>query len=670
MFYSRLTSTVKKRFLRGEYFSEDYDRFYALMFNNWKNSVLTMTQKEFGELYKNGRYGADFIKMREYLKKIPDLKTKKDADAILSGTYDDKELEAAISKYKWNCIDEHSSWVHVRSKYVTAKKHKTPKIEHRLYLNTESVDAYKMITYFVEKCNKYSMPYYFKFDEFGNRDDNIIIYSSTADLTKYIEILKEIEMEHPELIARAKDPPILTGKIERWIGYGSEPTEGPNGELRSFNGVRAKSIEPIIDKQTKSWLMKNRYQRISYQGHNFSYQNYVALKSTEEFIAKLERDFNYWEKVHKNEAETKKIPYNQAKVTEKLGYDRQEIKENEFKKTVYDFLSRNIENLLINICSGNAGNLEPITMKFKNGAKSYFYIFELENLVRKMAKEIVGIDPDFASSLQKEIKNDARKQGIDPNKYCFDLHTREMMRIHYEQNKNNKNEHQTLGSLKTANVHTITENIDPILMAKKIVLPNGVQIPARQYIQEVVFPQLPQSGVVVLANGSLVNIKQFIEEHVMGECLNDYNGNFAKYMFEKTRSNMGVISLDYYNEKYKINPVEITKYIGAHFLDKRVTLPNGVDISFRQCVEELFAPHIPDNGKIMLKNGAVIPITQYIEEVLIFEIDKKEYRDINQLLFNTTIKNKGEVFILSKQNVETISQNFTQKRKLEQQPTL
>ena len=70
-------------------------------------------------------------------------------------------------------------------------------------------------------------------------------------------------------------------------------------------------------------------------------------------------------------------------------------------------------------------------------------------------------------------------------------------------------------------------------------LPNGAEISARQYIQEIVFPLLPKNGVVILDNGGVLSVKQFIEECVMYECQEKYNGDFPRYMAEKTRNNLG-----------------------------------------------------------------------------------------------------------------------------------
>ena len=64
-------------------------------------------------------------------------------------------------------------------------------------------------------------------------------------------------------------------------------------------------------------------------------------------------------------------------------------------------------------------------------------------------------------------------------------------------------------------------------------LPNGTEIPAKQYIQEVVYPYLTQNGIVILNNGAVLSVKQFVEECVMFECQEKYNGDFPKYISEK-----------------------------------------------------------------------------------------------------------------------------------------
>lgn len=714
-YYGQLTKTVQKEHNKGQYYREDADRFYAMLFNKWKNSIVAMTRDEFVQLYRKGSYGQDFIKMRNYLKNVPDVSTMKEADEIFYGNKGDKELESALDKYSWKSFGGESGWIHVCSRYLTAKKDQYPNVEHRLYLDTESLDTYKMITYLVEKCDEHHLPYYFKFDQYANRDDTIVIYSSTENLTKYVEILQEIKKEHPDLVSRAKEPPVLTGQIDGWIGYGSEPSKTPDGKRQSFNEVRAKTLEHSIGTVTKQWIMSHRNQEITYQDQKLSFQDYVAMKSAEKLVADLEKRFLYYEEKDKKVAQRNGKTYNQLTVIDRLGYALQDVRSSQFKQSVYRILKDHMGTLLPRICNGSYKDMDTINMNVRNGKKITFSGDDLETIIQRLSVNIAKNDPNFIPTVQATIKKEASQYGIDSEKFCFDTKTREKMRTitaqkeaqrqqqvqqqppvsntpqqtvltngaadpnkylgasgeNYEVMKQTVNVEDTKSvDLSSLDVQTLPQMINPALMERKMKLPNGAEIPAKQYIQEVVYPQLPKNGVVILDNGAVLPVKQFIEEGVMFECQEKYNGDFPKYMAERTRSNLGVVTVGNGDERYDLNPVEITEYINPALLDKRVKLPNGVEISARQYIQEVYAPHIPANGMVTLSNGAEIPVKQYIEEVLLWEGQEKYNGDIEQILYNTTRNNTGIVNADPKNLQEALIKMRTQTESIEQQQSV
>ena len=660
-YYDQLTKTVQKEHNKGQYYREDADRFYAMLFNKWKNSIVAMSRDEFVELYKQGSYGQDFIKMRNYLKNIPDVSTMKEADEIFYGSKGDKELEDALEKYSWKSFGGGSGWIHVCSRYLTAKKDQYPNVEHRLYLDTESLDTYKMTTYLVEKCDEHNLPYYFKFDQYADRDDTIVIYSSTENLTKYVEILQEIKREHPELVSRAKEPPVLTGKIDGWIGYGSEPAKTPDGQRHSFNEIRAKVLENSIGKVTKQWIMNHRNQQITYQGQKMLFQEYIAMKSTEKLIADLERRYLSYEENDKKVAQRNGTKYNPTTVNDRLGYTLQDVRSPQFKQNIYRVLRDKMISSLPQVCNGSYKDMDAINMNVRNGKQITFSGYDLETIIQQLSVNISKNDPNFISSVQAEIKNNAKQYGIDSEKFCFDTKARETMRTmtaqreaqkqqqarqvetKIKQPQNDKAVSTKSIDMNSLNVQTLPEIINPALMERKMKLPNGAEISARQYIQEIVCPQLPKNGIVILDNGAVLPVKQFIEEGVMFECQEKYNGDFPRYMAERTRNNLGVVSIENGDEKYEINPVEITEFINPTLLEKKVKLPNGVEISARQYIQEVYAPHIPANGRVTLSNGVDISVKQYIEEELLWKDQEKYNGDISQILYNATRNNTGTI---------------------------
>lgn len=419
-FYGRLVKTVDKN-NSGKYRIDDADKFVSMMFNKWKKSIVDMTKEEFIALRC---YGADFVKMRKYLLHVPDVKTAKEVRDIIWKERDDKELQRALEKYRWDAFGEGSSWNHVCSRYVTARKDSYPNIEHRLYLNTDSLDTYKLVTLLVEKCNEHKVPYYFKFDECGNRDDTVVIYSSTENLGEYIDILREIKKENPDLGARFMAPPLLTGKIDGWIGYGSEPAKLPNGKNTSFNEVRTKLLEPIVDKYVKKWVMDHKGAKIKYQGALISFQEYFARIVVEEFISKLEQHYSYSVNTEQILSQRENRSYNENNVINRMGYSLNEIRSINFKQRVFNQVNSQIGDILIKICMGES--LPSFSFSFNNGKNKDVKLSsgDFREVFHKTASKIVRNDANFAKNIQKEIKDSCNKYGIDKDKFCFDIAAR------------------------------------------------------------------------------------------------------------------------------------------------------------------------------------------------------------------------------------------------------
>ena len=222
-FYSALTKRYSKN--KTKYYdSIACDELHAALFNRWKRELFLITREQYEYAIKNKvLYDKDIYKLLNFLRTVPDVKTKKEADDILNKAFEDNELEEAMEKYRWDSLGAFSSWTHISERKINGYKTSTPKVEHRFYINAELRDVHKLSKIFMDKCYKYKLPFYFKIDEFGGRDDNIVIYSNTELLPNYFCILCEIEKEYPNIIKRCGKPTILSGVLRNWIGYGSEP---------------------------------------------------------------------------------------------------------------------------------------------------------------------------------------------------------------------------------------------------------------------------------------------------------------------------------------------------------------------------------------------------------------------------------------------------------------
>ena len=535
--YGSLIRTVDKEKNLGPTYNIDKDHFFSVLFNKWKNSIVNMDVDRFIELRNKGEYGNDLKRLRDYLKTVPDITTKKEADSIFAKQYDDKDLNNAMNKYRWNAFGEETGWIHVCSRYLTAKQDKINTTLHRLYLNPELGDMYPIMTEFMKKCEERKLPYYFKFDESADRDDTVVIYSNSKNLMSYIEILREMQQENSERISRIKEPPLLTGKIDGWIGYGSEPEEDEKGNKQSFNDVRCKFIEPIMERKTKQWVMHNRNKKIKYHGSIITIEDYIARKATEVELNKLYFPFKYKSKNETNET-----------VAKRKGYDLAELHSKEFRKKIYDEIRNNISSSIPILCKGKPSDVESIVLNVKNGKLIIISGYVIDAAIEQIATNIAEHDKNFLHDVKEEIEKKAKEYGIDINKFCFDIKRRdELFKIdqltNQQDNDNskatNEQNEQTQSQIRSIK---IVDYLNSTLMKKKMKLPNGAEISAIQYIQEIVAPYIPETGKFILKNGQEISAKQYIEEIVMFEGQEKFNGNILSLLHDTVKANNGTIN--------------------------------------------------------------------------------------------------------------------------------
>ena len=129
----------------------------------------------------------------------------------------------------------------------------------------------------------------------------------------------------------------------------------------------------------------------------------------------------------------------------------------------------------------------------------------------------------------------------------------------------------------------------------------------------------------------------------MHDCVNNYRGNFAQYMVDNTRQNLGTITVSGGGESVDIKDNEIGDFINTYILTKNVNLPNGTIMDAKKYIEEIYAPHIPENGMVTLVNGVNIPVTQFIEEVVLDSGKNRVDGNLGELLYNYTRNNNGVI---------------------------
>ena len=588
---------------------DDKDRLVSQIFNDWKKD-LTLNIKD-DEIKK---YNKDFPYLREFLKNTPYVKSAKEFFKIKRKVDGDEKLEIIYPKY--TPFSHGKSWTYISHNSINPSKYKKIIVDHRLYLNTENIDTYKVMELFRNKCKERELDYHFKFSDIGNRDDTIVIYSDDKKLSKYLEILEEIKKEEPEIVKRAQTPPMLTGKIDGWIGYGSEPSLDENGKnTKSFNSSRSGIIQNAISKETIKWLRENKELTKEDTGLN----EYLTKQIFDDIIKdKYRMDKSVYE------------PEFQEKLLKRLENDisknKSELLEGKFDK-VKEF---NIDGINIEVDS------EMIQRAF-----------------RPFSKKILKKDPSFLGKVRDAIKEEGLANGIDSEKFCFDIDKRDQL---FNEDKTNE----------------ILKTIDPEFLNKKIkfagFLKGYDEIEYERYIRAVV-NELPKDKNIIMKDGRQLTPKEFIENEIP-KLEQKYNINIKKLLEEniviekrkeeKTNVNKNNIeqkSTPYYNSKKEEYNEDILKNINKDVLNKKVQVGEGREITYKEYLEKYVMHKMPKGEKIKLKNGIEIPTKQYIEEVLLQE--KSKYGlDVESMLADT-IKDytKEDTEKIKSTNTNNISNN-------------
>lgn len=563
---------------------DDKDRLVSQIFNEWKNDITKNISDEDIKSYNN----QDFVRLRECIKNIPDIKDFKENSKVFNRLTKLDKLDKDSKKTKLTDIYEDyapffhgSTWTYISHNSINPSKYKKIIVDHRLYLNTENIDTYKVMELFRNKCKERELDYHFKFSDRGDRDDTIVIYSDDKKLSKYLEILEEIKKEEPEIIKRAQTPPMLTGKIDGWIGYGSEPSLDENGKnTKSFNSSRSGIIQNAISKETIKWLRENKELTKEDLGLN----EYLTKQISDDIKDK----YNRMDKsVYEPEFQEKLL----KRLEKEIEKNKSELLEGKFDK-IKEF---NIDGLDIEVDS------EMIQRAF-----------------RPFSKKILKKDPSFLEKVRNAIKEEGLANGIDSEKFCFDIDKRDQL---FNEDKTNE----------------ILKTIDPEFLNKKIkfagLAKGHDEIEYERYIRAVV-KELPKDKNIIMKDGRQLTPKQFIENEIP-KLEQKYNINIKKLLEEniviekrkeeKTNVNKNNIEQRFTtpdNSKNEQYNADILKNINKDVLNKKVQVGEGREITYKEYLEKYVMHKMPKGEKIKLKNGIEIPTKQYIEEVLLQEKSK------------------------------------------------
>lgn len=354
------------------------DTFWSVLFNKWKRNILNNIGKINPE-----KYQGHFEELVKNLKEIPDITSYHELCNIVKN-------HPIVSKYGIMPSGDRL-WNFVLSRNISGRKDNDINPNYRLYINSEASDTYQIVAGFISKCSKQNLPYYLKFievpEDYQDRADSIVIWADEKTLFKYITILNDLKEEVPNIISRCNEPPLLTMRINDWIGFGEEPNEG------SYTSARIKLLKNSIDNAITKWIIENQDKRLTFGKSNFSIKEYITAKSVKEEFDIIKRE------IMRN-----------PKCSIRYGLEINDLNSDLYIELCNDLVSQVIPNI--------KDNNYQIPYN-KNGKKMFFNfnesIYEVLDMIVRSDTE----KNDIFEKIRGNIKANSKQYGIDAEKFIF-----------------------------------------------------------------------------------------------------------------------------------------------------------------------------------------------------------------------------------------------------------
>lgn len=138
---------------------------------------------------------------------------------------------------------------------INDKGYNKDDINYRFYINANSEVLPQMIQKIYSYYRELDCPFYFK-SAFSSRGvkDNIVIYSSKEQIENTLKVIKKLEINDKNLIAKCGSPHLFTASIDNFVGFATESKKSNN----SYTKIISKIITDELDNSVNTWINDHR----------------------------------------------------------------------------------------------------------------------------------------------------------------------------------------------------------------------------------------------------------------------------------------------------------------------------------------------------------------------------------------------------------------------------
>ncbi len=131
--------------------------------------------------------------------------------------------------------DSMGGWTFINYSVIQGDNKRKEDITKKIYLSIDNKDLHAFALQLLEKCNELGIKYEFKInaDDDYRRADNVVIYTSDEDLSKYILLIEQIKDENPNI--DYGNAHLLSYNYNEYIGI--VPYEGNDSKISHSQNI-------------------------------------------------------------------------------------------------------------------------------------------------------------------------------------------------------------------------------------------------------------------------------------------------------------------------------------------------------------------------------------------------------------------------------------------------
>ena len=614
-FYQFVTGNDVKNLDNTKVNAEEYEKFYIKMTNKWIQNIKSLNDKQIEILKQYSLDGYEYIKqMIQQVEKVYSMKEIEQLYNQMANHFGGKVIEE--KKYFWrhsqgvmennfDALNDYAdTFTHISSNWVNTRKEKEENVEYRLYINCANEDIFKIVNEYVDLCEKNNLTYYFKFFPDRKGDDRIVFFCSKNNLLQNIEILKQIERNHPEIVNRCGKSLDLIGKIDDMVGIASEPDKKENKYGHSFNTLRAEILEDAAEKLTLDYI-KSRLSDKTKDITNF-YQELLD-RATDVVIEEMKEQTgnpalftpNYISQLKK----ALLFPINNRQM-KYLFYGFEQLEAALPHKNDFSILK-------------NTAAL--FTLKMPNGEKFEYSLITADKVLKSMVEVMQRDDENYLSKYSSEIKKRCEQYGVDPNNFSLNSSSLEDFKqidsfgINLsldsdekvnEQSKQQDNEYSNWNKENFYYVKGILSTLSPDDLKLRIPLPNGIEISLEQYAEEYLVSRMDGNQNFITDTGEYIPVVDVIMGYAR-------NKTIDKVQTYEEVSNWNITNFNYVQNILSTLSPE----------DLKMRIPNSnfspeYDLTLEQYAQEYLVSRMDENHNFITNTGELIPVDNLIRDLV------------------------------------------------------